>query len=298
MFGDDVTAAARARLGDRYHLMPYLYSLGAEAVRTGAPILRPLVWEFPDDPMVANLGDEAMLGPFVLAAPITQQGATSRRVYLPAGRWFELHSGRIFDGPTTIDTAISTAALPLYVRAGAILPTTDGIEVYPGDQASSFTLYEDDGSQLAPGTRTTIGVKSTADGATVTFDHDSAIAARTLNVRVHRVDGAVTGVDGAQSFHYDPDDRSLTATAADATHLALAFHYDPAIADPDPPVAVIIGSDHASLLAIPVAIWSKPDTISYPELKAYLIKYQDPKQADQITKVQEQLDETKQVMVS
>lgn len=238
MFGDDVTAEARARLGDRYHLMPYLYSLGAEAVRTGAPILRPLVWEFPDDPMVADLGDEAMLGPFVLAAPITQQGATSRQVYLPAGRWFELHSGRIFDGPTTIDSSISIAALPLYVRAGAIIPTTDSIEVYPGAAPSSFTLYEDDGSQLTDGARTTITVTPRSDGADVAFDHESAANARTLLVRVHRVDGAVTGVDGAQSFQVDPDDRSLAATAADATHLVLAFHYDPAIADPDPPVAV------------------------------------------------------------
>jgi len=262
MFGDDVTAAARARLGDRYHLMPYLYSLGAEAVRTGAPILRPLVWEFPDDAMVADLSDEAMLGPYVLAAPILHEGATSRHVYLPAGRWFELHSGRIFEGPTTIEASISTAALPLYVRAGAILPTTDSVEVYPGTEPSSFTLYEDDGAQLAGGTHTTITVTPNADGATVAFDHDSAVVARTLNVRVHRVDGAVTGVDGAQSFKYDPDDRSLLATAADAAHLALAFHYDPAIADPDPPVAVTfevhVPADTSQ--ATPISIVSSADT--------------------------------------
>ena len=261
MFGDDVTAAARARLGDRYHLMPYLYSLGAEAVRTGAPILRPLVWEFPDDPMVADLGDEAMLGPFVLAAPILEQGATTRHVYLPAGRWFELHSGRIFDGPATIEASLSTAALPLYVRAGAILPTTDSVEVYPGTAASSFTLYEDDGSQLTSGARTTITVTPRGDGATVAFDHDSAVAARTLQVRVHRVDGATTGVDGAQSFQYDPDDRSLVATAADAPHLALAFHYDPAIEDPDPPVAVTfeihVPADTSQ--ATPIAIVTSAD---------------------------------------
>jgi hypothetical protein len=229
---------------------------------TGAPILRPLVWEFPDDPMVTDLGDEAMLGPFVLAAPITQQGATSRQVYLPAGRWFELHSGRIFDGPTTIDASISTAALPLYVRAGAILPTTDSLEIYPGAAPSSFTLYEDDGSQLTEGARTTITVTPRSDGASVALDHDSATSARTLHVRVHRVDGMVSGVDGAQSFQVDPDDRSLVATATDATHLALAFHYDPAIAEPDPPVAVTfeIHVPAGTLQATPIAIVTSTDT--------------------------------------
>ena len=242
MFGDAVTAAARARLGDRYHLMPYLYSLGAEAVRTGAPILRPLVWEFPDDPMVADLADEAMLGPSILAAPITIAGATSRHVYLPAGRWFELHSGAIIDGPTTIDATISLAALPLYVRAGAILPVDDagtlGLEVYPGPQPSQFALYEDDGAQLAPAPLTTITVTPNAGGADVAIDHAGTAPARQLQVRVHRVDGTVTGVDGAQSYTYDPDDRSLAAVAPDASHVALGFHYDPAIADPAPPVAV------------------------------------------------------------
>ena len=242
MFGADVTALARARLGDRYRVMPYLYSLGAEAVRSGAPILRPLVWEFPDDPMVADLGDEAMLGPSILVAPITGQGAMSRTVYLPAGRWFELHSGKIIDGPATITATISLSALPLYVRAGAIIPTDDagtlGFEVYPSATPSTFTLYEDDGSQRTAGALTTITVTPNAAGATVAIDHDGAAPVRTIHVRVHRVDGAVSGVDGAQSFTVDPDDRSITAIAADAMHAALAFHYDPTITELAPPVNV------------------------------------------------------------
>jgi alpha-glucosidase len=243
-FGPEVTDLARDRLDDLYRLLPYLYSLADEAARTGAPILRPLVWEFPADPAVGDLGDEAMLGPFVLVAPIVEPDATSRAVYLPAGRWYELHSGAIFDGPATIQVASSLAALPMYVRAGAILPSwpagADGpleLDVYPGPP-STFTLYEDDGGSFAPGARTTIELAAEPDGARLALTRDAAAPARTITVRVHRVDGTVTGVDGAAAFHADPDARALVATVTDAQQIALRFHYDPAIADPRPPVAM------------------------------------------------------------
>jgi alpha-glucosidase len=238
MFGAEVADIARARLGDRYRLMPYLYSLADEAARTGAPILRPLVWEFPDDPAVGDLGDQAMLGPSVLAAPILTPGATTRDVYLPAGRWFELHSGAMFDGPTTIQTTAPLAALPLYVREGAIIPSWPAgpagpleLDVYPG-APSSFTLVDDDG------TRTRLELAAEPDGARLAITRDTAAPSRTLTIRVHRVDGAITGVEGADAFHHDPDARALVASVADAQTLALRFRYDPTIADLRPPVAV------------------------------------------------------------
>jgi alpha-glucosidase len=244
MFGAEVTDIARARLDDRYRLLPYLYSLADEAARTGAPILRPLVWEFPDDPAVGDLGDEAMIGPFVLAAPISEPGAITRSVYLPAGRWYELHSGAMFDGPATIQTAVTLAALPLYVRQGAILPTWPAgstgpleLDVYPG-APSSFVMYEDDGGTLGAGSRTTLELAAEPDGARLAIERDSAAPARMITVRVHRVDGAVSGVDGAASYQYAPDARALVVSVADAPSLALRFHYDPAIADLRPPVAV------------------------------------------------------------
>jgi alpha-glucosidase len=232
MFGDEVTDISRARLADRYRLLPYLYSLFDDAAHTGAPPLRPLVWEFPDDPAVRDLADEAMLGSFVLAAPVVTPGATTRQVYLPAGRWYELHSGAIFDGPTTITASLELAALPLYVRAGAILPSTGDagelvLDVYPG-AASSFSVYEDDGGSLAgPSARTLVSLAATPDGAHLSLarNGDYVPPARDIVVRVHRVDGAVIGVDGA-SYVYDPDDRAIVATVADAPALDLAFHYD------------------------------------------------------------------------
>jgi alpha-glucosidase len=242
MFDDEVTELSRDRLVDRYRLLPYLYSLADEASRTGAPILRPLVWEFPDDPAVADLGDQAMVGPFVLAAPIVDEGATTRSVYLPAGRWFELHSGAIFEGPATITASVTLAALPLYVREGAILPSwpagPDGplaIDVYPG-APSSFTLYEDDGVAFT-GAHTALALVAEPDGARLEIARD-APGTRDLIIRVHRVDGTVTGVDGATSFEHDRNARVLIATVADAAQRSLRFRYDPAIIDPRPPVAV------------------------------------------------------------
>lgn len=242
MFGAEVTDVARARLADRYRLMPYLYSLADLAARTGAPILRPLVWEFPDDPAVATLDDQAMLGPFVLAAPILTAGATSRDVHLPAGRWTELHSGAIYDGPTTVHVAAPLAALPLYVRAGAILPTwpdgPDGplqLELYPG-APSSFVLYEDDGT-TGPARRTTLELAAEPDGARLTITGPAATSVHPLVLRVHGVDGAVQGVDGADAFHADAGARVVIATVTPgATTVRLRF--DPALTDPRPPVPV------------------------------------------------------------
>ena len=217
MFGTEVTDIARARLVDRYWLLPYIYSLADEAARTGAPILRPLVWHFPDDAKVLDIGDQAMLGPSVLVAPVLVPGAASRSVYLPAGRWYELHSGAIYDGPATIQVGTTLAALPLFVREGAIIPTEDGIDLYPSTTPSRFVLFEDSG-------RTTIELVGEPDGARVKLA--GATAPRV--VRVHGVDIAPAGAG------YDPVARTLTATVSGEAKLS----YDPTIVDPRPPIAV------------------------------------------------------------
>ena len=214
MFGPEVTGIARARITDRYWLLPTIYSLADEAARTGAPILRPLVWQFPDDPKTYDLGDQAMLGSSILVAPVLVQGAASRSVYLPAGRWFELHSGAIHDGPATIEVSTTLAALPLFVREGAIIPTTDGIDIYPSETPSTFTLVEDDGP-------TTIDVVRETDGARVKIS-----GTKSHVVRIHRVD--------VPAGNYDPIARTITATVSGETKI----QYDPTISDPSPPIEV------------------------------------------------------------
>ncbi len=113
----------------RYQLMPYIYSLGYQTWLTGAPFMRALPLDFPDDPKVADLRDEYMFGPAFLVAPVTEQGATSRQVYLPAGAdWYNYWTNeRVKGGQTiTVDAPIDT--IPLFVRAGSIIPLGAPVE--------------------------------------------------------------------------------------------------------------------------------------------------------------------------
>jgi len=141
----------------RYALMPYLYALGHGTYETGAPFMRALFMDFPGDQTAATLGDEYMFGPAFLVAPITQQGATSRKVYLPAGSdWYDWWTNHKLAGGQWIEAAAPIDRIPLFVRAGSIVPlgapiqntaskqALSEIRVFPGRDAS-FTLYDDDG---------------------------------------------------------------------------------------------------------------------------------------------------------
>ena len=145
----------------RYQLMPYIYSLGFNAYRTGAPYMRALFMDFPDDPHVADVRDEYMFGPAFLVAPVTEQGVTSRIVYLPAGAdWYNYWTNERVRGGQTVHADAPIETLPLFVRAGSIVPLGTPIEstnelqaiaklrVYPGRDAD-FTLYQDDGKTYA-----------------------------------------------------------------------------------------------------------------------------------------------------
>ena len=145
----------------RYALIPYLYALGHHTYETGAPFMRALFMDFPDDPKVANLGDEYMFGPAFLVAPVTSQGQTHRQVYLPAGAdWYDYWTDRKYTGGQTITAAAPIDQIPLFVRAGSIVPVGEqipntmtpqkiaAIKVYPGRDAD-FTLYDDDGETNA-----------------------------------------------------------------------------------------------------------------------------------------------------
>ncbi|HEX3742613.1 MAG TPA: glycoside hydrolase family 31 protein [Bryobacteraceae bacterium] len=141
----------------RYQLMPYIYSLAYRTYETGAPYMRALFMDFPNDPKVARLTDEYMFGPAFLVAPVTEQGATNRAVYLPAGTdWYNYWTGERLHGGETIQAPAPIDTLPLFVRAGSIVPLGDSVQstseaqtiaavrVYPGADGA-FTLYSDDG---------------------------------------------------------------------------------------------------------------------------------------------------------
>jgi alpha-D-xyloside xylohydrolase len=160
-YGKEAEPILEKYLRLRYQLMPYIYSLGYRTWQTGAPFMRALPLDFPNDPRVADMGDEYMFGPAFLVAPVTEQGATSRQVYLPAGAdWYNFWTNQRFHGGQTITVAAPIDTLPLFVRAGSILPLGAPVEsthevqaiaklrVYPGADAD-FTLFSDDGTTYA-----------------------------------------------------------------------------------------------------------------------------------------------------
>ncbi len=156
-YGKEAEPILEKYLKLRYDLMPYIYSLGYRTYQTGAPFMRALFMDFPGDPNVAAIADEYMFGPAFLVAPVTDQGATSRMVYLPAGAdWYNYWTNERTHGGQTIKVDAPIDVLPLFVRAGSILPIGEPVEsthqpqkllkvrVYPGADAD-FTLYDDDG---------------------------------------------------------------------------------------------------------------------------------------------------------
>ena len=113
----------------RYELMPYIYSLGYKANQTGAPFMRGLFLDFGNDPETANLGDEYMFGPALLVAPVTEQGATTRSVYLPAGAdWYNFWTNERLHGGQRVTVAAPIDTIPLFARAGSILPLGSTVE--------------------------------------------------------------------------------------------------------------------------------------------------------------------------
>jgi alpha-D-xyloside xylohydrolase len=140
----------------RYELLPYIYSLAWQVTSAGYTIMRPLVMDFASDARVADIGDQFLFGPAILVNPVTEPGATVRRLYLPKARWYDFWTGRAVEGGVAVDAPAPLERIPLYVRAGSILPIGPDLEysgqkpadpielrVYPGADGA-FTLYEDE----------------------------------------------------------------------------------------------------------------------------------------------------------
>jgi len=160
-FGPRVEAIARAALELRMRLLPYLYALFREAELSGAPVWRPLFFEFPNDPASADVEDQVMLGPALLVAPVLERGARERELYLPPGTWLDLHDDSRHVGPKRLRVPAPLERLPLFARGGSVIPTRSPVrhagetpaeplvlEVFPGGD-SEAELYEDDGESLA-----------------------------------------------------------------------------------------------------------------------------------------------------
>lgn len=140
----------------RYRLLPYIYSLAWMTTNANYTPMRPLVMDFRTDRRAQNIGDQFLYGPAFLVNPVTQPGARSRQVYLPQARWYDFWTGSSTDGGKIVDAAAPLDRMPLYVRAGSIVPLGPDVEysdqrpadpielrVYAGANGD-FTLYEDE----------------------------------------------------------------------------------------------------------------------------------------------------------
>jgi len=155
-----VEPICRKYLELRYQLMPYLYSAVRECTETGMPIMRALWLHYPHDATAVARGDQYLWGRDILVAPVVEKGATRRRVYLPQGQWYDFWTNDVVAGGSEVERAVDLETMPLYVRAGAIIPmgpvrqyTSETVDepltlvVYPGTDGE-FDLYEDDGSSF------------------------------------------------------------------------------------------------------------------------------------------------------
>ncbi|WP_029233374.1 glycoside hydrolase family 31 protein [Butyrivibrio sp. VCB2006] len=190
----------------RYRFIPYLYSLEYEGSVIGAPIMRPLVYEFQEDEEVYDESFEYMFGKSLLVANVLEEGAVSKRVYLPSGcKWFDVNDNyREYEGGQTIIVSVSLGTIPMFVREGAIVPIainqpmnlskdhiTDRIVILaPSEKESSFTIYDDDGETLnykwGIYKKTTVTMAGT-DVVNVSFDKDGDYHEKVKNTVIEMI---------------------------------------------------------------------------------------------------------------
>ncbi|MGB8472929.1 MAG: TIM-barrel domain-containing protein [Candidatus Acidiferrum sp.] len=160
-YGEPYTTMATNIINQHYRLLPYLYTLMANARQGGTPFITPLFFFFPTDPQTYSQNGEFMLGYSLLVAPVYQEGATAWGVYLPAGsNWIDWNSDLSYAGGQSVTVSAPLGSTPVFVREGTVLPGGPvmpnvgapvpqefTVDLYPGPD-SSFQLYEDDGTSF------------------------------------------------------------------------------------------------------------------------------------------------------
>jgi len=184
-FGEDALDIFREYARLRYRLVPYLYTYAEVAANTGLPVVRPLLLEYQDDPVVHRMDTQYLLGEDLLVAPVfTDEG--TRSVYLPEGEWRYYWTGERYAGRQTVDVDVGLADLPLFVRAGSVVPQREPTQsVQPGtpqeltfeatlaERAAEGRYYDETADELV-----TVGVTSTDDAVAVDLEETSADTVR------------------------------------------------------------------------------------------------------------------------
>jgi len=150
-FGKYYEDIIRKYLKLRYRLLPFLYTTLEEAGRTGVPLFRPLLLNYQQDTKTLNLDDEFMVGNDLLVAPVLKRDITSRMVYLPQGTWVDYWTGKRISGGTMIRVEAPLETVPMFVRAGTIIPMAPEMN-YVGEKPAdpmTFNIYPDENGQAS-----------------------------------------------------------------------------------------------------------------------------------------------------
>ncbi|WP_181468363.1 glycoside hydrolase family 31 protein [Streptomyces sp. Amel2xB2] len=174
-FGPEVLAGCSAAMAERERLHPYFTTLAHLAHRTGAPYVRPLWWQHPRERSLRECGDAFLLGDALLVAPVLAEGARTRRVRLPFGRWYDTVTGASYEGPGQVDLDAPLSRIPVLARAGAAVPVSgaDGgieLEVWapaPGRRGRGLVI-RDAGTSGEAGSGTGTGTGTGAETGTGT----------------------------------------------------------------------------------------------------------------------------------
>jgi alpha-glucosidase len=228
-FGEPYESVSRDMLKLRQRLLPYLYTLFEECHRTGAPILRPLFWAYPEDKATYSMEDEFLCGDALLVAPVTRPGVEYRHVYLPEGSWFHFWTGACVEGPAHILAHAPLGRPAIYVRANTAVPLWPEMNyvgqqaadpltfvLYPSEGSGSATFYEDagDGYEHVDGhyARRTIKCEVEAGNIRVEVgerDGQYVPARRHIRLELREIASEPKQVHAAK-WHYDPEHRRLT----------------------------------------------------------------------------------------
>ncbi len=236
-YGPVAEAAATRAIRLRYKLIPYIYAYQHAAHVHGVGLVRPLTFDWPDDPKVRDDVGAWLFGQWLLVAPVVEQGQTSKSIYLPAGTWTDWSTGKVYAGGQTIDYKVDAKSwrdIPLFIRAGAIIPTqpvmdhvgqhpvkTVTVEVFPATHATHFDYYDDDGETWGyeHGAYFLQRLSVRRDGREVTLRTDAPSgsyrpALRDYLVRVHGTAAASARAGGAELHRY-ADAKALAAASGE-----------------------------------------------------------------------------------
>jgi len=209
-FGKPYEDIIRKYLKLRYRLLPFLYTTLEEAHRTGVPLFRPLVLNYQDDESTYNLDDEFMIGDDLLVAPVLKADLVRRLVYLPRGSWYDYWTSKKYEGGKLVSVDAPLETVPMFVRAGAIIPTGPDLK-YVGEKPSdliTFTIYLDDNG--------TASTKLYEDDGISPAYKQGAFRRTAINVR-RGTTGFVIDV-GAGEGNYDPGARKFNFQIASYEH--------------------------------------------------------------------------------